>query len=776
VIEYTITVENTGNVTIDNIVVSDPNADAGSLSCDPVTILAPGESFTCTATHTITQAELDLGQVSNVATADGQDPNDNPVTDDSDDPNDPTDNDPDQDGEPDDPTVTMLDQTPELQVFKTDELLLGADNLLNAGDLIEYTITVENTGNVTIDNIVVTDPNADAGSLSCDPVTILAPGESFTCTATYTIMPADIINGMVSNVATADGQDTNDNPVSDDSDDPDDPTDNDPDQDGEPDDPTVTMLEANPELQVFKTDELQLGADNELNAGDVIEYTITVRNTGNVVVDNITVSDPNADAGSLSCDPVTMLAPGEEFTCTAIYTITEADILAGQVVNVATADGFGPGGDPVSDDSDDPDDPTDNDPDQDGEPDDPTVTMMLVANPELQVFKTDELLLGTDNILNAGDVIKYTITVENTGNVTIDNITVIDPNADAGSLSCDPVTILAPGESFSCVAEHTITQGDLDARQVVNVATARGQDPNDNPVTDDSDDPNDPTDNDPDQDGEPDDPTVTEFPCVTIEAWVYLEGAAIFSDGSENYNLPMRTDLNDLRLLPGQTFDDLFDGPIYNPAQQPYNQAPWNYFGTEGDAYDSGGDLNFADAGYPSTVVDWVLVSLRTDPNGTGGPLCQAAALLHNDGRIEFVEEFACCNLDLTASYYLVIEHRNHLIVMSHEAIPILDGKITYDFRVQQTYIDDPFEFGIFVGQKEILPGVFAMFGGNGNQTLTGTSDTDINFDDRTFWEGENGIIGRYKIGDYNLNGDVNFNDRRLYEINNGRFTSVPRD
>jgi hypothetical protein len=82
----------------------------------------------------------------------------------------------------------------------------------------------------------------------------------------------------------------------------------------------------------------------------------------------------------------------------------------------------------------------------------------------------------------------------------------------------------------------------------------------------------------------------------------------------------------------------------------------------------------------------------------------------------------------------------------------------------------------VFSRQKEILPGVFAMLGGNGNQALNAQADTDINFDDRTYWEGQNGDFGLYRIGDYNLNGDVNFNDRRVWEINNGKFTSVPRN
>jgi hypothetical protein len=240
----------------------------------------------------------------------------------------------------------------------------------------------------------------------------------------------------------------------------------------------------------------------------------------------------------------------------------------------------------------------------------------------------------------------------------------------------------------------------------------------------------------------------------------------------------MRTSLNDLHVLPGQTLVDPFFGPKYSPAGQPYSGAPWNYPGLEGNMFDSGGDPMMGDAGYPATVTDWVLVSLRADSAGTGGPLCQAAALLHNDGHIEFVEAFDCCDLDLYDTYYLVIEHRNHLIVMAHEDLPVdlSNSTITYDFRTQQSYLDDPFGFGEYSAQKEILPGIFAMFAGNGDQTLIIDSDTDINFDDRTFWEGENGDIGLYRNGDYNLNGDTNFNDRVTWERNNGEFTSVPRN
>ncbi|MBK9983112.1 MAG: HYR domain-containing protein [Saprospiraceae bacterium] len=270
--------------------------------------------------------------------------------------------------------------------------------------------------------------------------------------------------------------------------------------------------------------------------------------------------------------------------------------------------------------------------------------------------------------------------------------------------------------------------------------------------------------------------TVTK-PCFTIESWVYLEGAAASPTGGTSYTIPMRTTLNDIRVLPGQTLVDPFAGNKYSPPGQPYSIAPWNYPGTEGSLFDSGGNPSNASAGYPATVVDWVLVSLRLDSAGTVGPVCQAAALLHKDGTIQFVKPLNCCGVIESTSYYVVIEHRNHLIVMSHVKASFISHKLSYDFRFQQSWEDPLFAgLNIFAREKEILPGKFAMYTSNGKQTGSLNADTDLNFDDRSFWETQNGAVGFYRIGDYNLNADTNFNDRIAWERNNGKFTSVPRN
>jgi hypothetical protein len=261
---------------------------------------------------------------------------------------------------------------------------------------------------------------------------------------------------------------------------------------------------------------------------------------------------------------------------------------------------------------------------------------------------------------------------------------------------------------------------------------------------------------------------------INVVTWVYLEGSVINPAGPQTYTLPMRTSLNNLKVLPGQTYQSFFSGTVYTPPGQPYSGAPWFYNGNEGAYYDSYGNPTPGTANYPPTVVDWILVSLREIPDGPA--VCRKAALLHNDGHVEFVNGgFSCCDLERNESYYIVIEHRHHLVIMSPQPVPVINGILTYDFRNAQSYIDDPFGFG-GVGQKELLPnlpGVFAMFTGNGYQ-IEPSASASINFDDRIIWGNQNGVAGRYRNGDFNMNGDVNYNDRIAWEFNNGKDTTVP--
>ena len=277
-----------------------------------------------------------------------------------------------------------------------------------------------------------------------------------------------------------------------------------------------------------------------------------------------------------------------------------------------------------------------------------------------------------------------------------------------------------------------------------------------------------------------------DFVCVNIDAKVLLEGMLINPEGQLEYLQEMRTDMNDLRLLPGQSFADGFSGTsVYSPKGQPYDVRPWLYDGDEGDQFDSQGDPNNGNAGYPATTVDWVLVSLRENVDDTPQSIvCQEAVLLHKDGTLEMVSP--CCGVDRRKEYFVVVEHRNHLIIMSPQKVDMtrtgaqLDDvkySVFHDFTLSNSYktIDPNFSTEIGFGQKQIPDGRWIMIGGNAEQKYT-QDDTDLTVDDEVIWGIQNSNVSLYKIGDFNLNGDINFNDRVIWEENNGLFSSVPRD
>ena len=206
VINYTITVENTGNQTLTGVTVTDPFAD------DPPGIVRGldstgdddnqfevGETWTFTAQHTVTQDEIDAG-----GNCDTDDPADelfdslcNTATADSD-----------QTEEDTDDAVVPVSQSPSLTLTKS----ANPTTYSAAGQVITYTYGLTNSGNVTLTGpFVITDDKI--GTVTCGTSSsTLAPAASFagTCTGTYTILASDVKatnDGSVTNHATATAQD-----------------------------------------------------------------------------------------------------------------------------------------------------------------------------------------------------------------------------------------------------------------------------------------------------------------------------------------------------------------------------------------------------------------------------------------------------------------------------------------------------------------------------------------------------------------------------------------
>lgn len=252
---------------------------------------------------------------------------------------------------------------------------------------------------------------------------------------------------------------------------------------------TLTCEETSrPELALVKTYSINdVNNDGILgNLGDIINYTFTVSNTGNVTLTAISIDDQNV---TINGGPIASLAPGavDNTTFTASHTITQQDIDKGFVKNTATATGYDPKDKPIRDVSDD--GTPAQDTDGDGDPgNDPTVTPTPI-DPAITLIKTAMPLHDNngDGVMGSvGDVITYRFTVTNTGNVTLSNVMI---NDNLATVSGGPIASLAPGvvDNRTFTASHVITQADVDQGKVSNTATVSGEDPTGSTITDVSD-------------------------------------------------------------------------------------------------------------------------------------------------------------------------------------------------------------------------------------------------------------------------------------------------
>ncbi|MDC7999751.1 gliding motility-associated C-terminal domain-containing protein, partial [Aequorivita todarodis] len=507
-ISYTFTVTNEGNVSLSNVSVTDPmiatiNGPTGDTDGDGE--LDVTETWIYTGTYTITQGDIDAGQVTNQATAEGTAPDATVVSDLSDE----------SSVLENDPTVIELCQNPKIALIKTGVVDdTNGNGCADVGETIDYSFTVFNLGNVSLSNITITDPLV---TVNGGPIT-LAPGASdgTTFTAIYTITQADIDAGFVENQATVSGTDASGTTVSDLSDD----------NSELEDDPTITQLCQNPAIALIK---VGVPADENGNGcadlGETIVYNFSVKNTGNVALTNVTVTDPMV---AVVGGPISLAVGQEDVTTfTAVYTITQTDVDTGLVINQATADGTAPNGDMVSDQSD----------DNSYLENDPTTTVLCENNPSISIEKTGEFNDNDGNgAADVGETISYAFAVTNTGNVTLYNIMITDPLPGI-EISGGPIAQLEPGETDSTTftATYVITQQDIDNGEVVNQATVTAEDIEGTIVTDDSDDPTDLTNNDNNGDGEPDDPTVVVLPEVLDTTFEIFNGITPNGDGYNDY-------------------------------------------------------------------------------------------------------------------------------------------------------------------------------------------------------------------------------------------------
>ncbi|MGL5928576.1 MAG: DUF7507 domain-containing protein, partial [Dermatophilaceae bacterium] len=416
-IDWSFELVNRGTVTLDPVLVDDPTA--GETTCATAT-LAPGATTTCTASpYTITQADVDAGVVANTAVATGEDPQGDTTSSDQ------------------SSTATPIGQDPVLAVTKSAATTdVDGDGRIALGDTVDYDFEVTNTGNVTLTSVELRDFRLAPITVSC-PRTTLGPGDSMTCTSDqpYVVNATDVNFGVVQNTAQAFGRDPAGGAV------------------------TSTLAEADvpiaqaPEITLVKSASVtDVGGNGITDLGDTIAWTFEATNTGDTDLGQLTgVDDPLA--GPVSC-PGRGFVRGQTRTCIADdpYVITQADVDAGVVSNVAVAFTDRGNGDVVRSNRATTDTPVDQ------------VSTVEMAKTGAA---TD---VDGDGLIAAGDVIRWSFELTNTGTTTATDLAVSDPKA--GAVTC-AVTTLAPGASTTCTAddEYVITQADVDSGFVVNAAS-----------------------------------------------------------------------------------------------------------------------------------------------------------------------------------------------------------------------------------------------------------------------------------------------------------------
>lgn len=485
-LRFRVTVTNTGNVTLNGVKVTDvmraENAEGATGAREAELVegndtfdLEAGKSEVLEYTYTITEADLGC-KLYNVATASG-------------------------DGapEPEKPgeagPVKIEEEDPGVSVVKTvTSVPADANGMYKDGEAIRYEIIVTNEGNTTLTDVKVKDTmTGAAGSISkvagadwdeqekCFKIDSIAVGGSATITYSYVVQPADA------------GKEIGNEAVMEDEDIP---------NKEEPENPDPVTVEKR-NLEVEKTVVNQPEDGDAYQAGEEILFAVTVENTGNVNLTGITLTDKmigtgteavavnvtRDENGALSTDadgkivttPVAGghgafdLEAGKSTVLYYSYTVQEDDLKAAgaaaikNTVRAEASDGT-------------------TGTDETGDLDIGEKRPDYTVRKEITSIGTAE-----GGRYRAGDTITYKITVENTGNVELTDVTVKDRmEGAAGSIDniagadwddetgCFTIAeSIAVDESREITYDYVVQPGD--AGKTIRNAVMKGSEENPDP-------------------------------------------------------------------------------------------------------------------------------------------------------------------------------------------------------------------------------------------------------------------------------------------------------
>ena len=193
-----------------------------------------------------------------------------------------------------------------------------------------------------------------------------------------------------------------------------------------------------------------ISSSGPYEVGSVVTYDIKVYNIGNQAVNNVVVNDPLLSYTTT----IPSIAPGATVTLSPPgYTLLQSDIDVGNLKNIVSV---------TSD-----------------EADPKTIELDLpLPQPAIQIVKSGFVRAPGTGVV--GDIIDYKYVVTNTGTIPLTFVSTTDSKIP----SFTPVeATLNPGQSVTYYQAYTVTQADVDANEVVNIATVTGE-TGGTPVTD----------------------------------------------------------------------------------------------------------------------------------------------------------------------------------------------------------------------------------------------------------------------------------------------------
>ena len=293
------------------------------------------------------------------------------------------------------------------------------------GETITYTYTVTNAGDVSLSEVSAVDDKLGTIDLEKD---FLAPGETTTGISQISVS-AGLFPGPIVNTVTASAQPESGEQVTDSA------------------SASVTLLSAAAGIEITLTAQDSRGFPispfDTLTVGEEVTYVYTITNTGESVLDNLTLFDERLGSIPLSRKK---LAPWESLTGSFTVTITEED-LPGAFSDTVTVTATDPSGKSL-------------------QASDTLVLYGLSSSGDLELTKTCDVDQAA-----VGDVITYTYTIVNVGDTTITGLVLTDDHLGDIVL---PTRVIAPGETIVAHADYTVSKDDLPG-PLTNSASITGQ-------------------------------------------------------------------------------------------------------------------------------------------------------------------------------------------------------------------------------------------------------------------------------------------------------------